>query len=229
MTLSHSPSIVRDGLVLYVDAANPKSYPGTGTNWVDMSGKGIVTTLYNSPTLSNNALQFRSSSLQYASATINEGVLKETNKYGQWSLEVFFKYVSLPSTAESIIVGRSGCHGGIQSYTDHTIRFDIKTSQCWTGYSTVSATMAIGNYYHAVMAYSNGTTYAYLNGTYLGSSTINLATYGMTSYSNSLLINGYGISNYTPNTDISTVKAYSRALSFEEVKKNYNAIRGRGL
>jgi hypothetical protein len=30
MALSHSPQIVRDGLVLYLDAANIKSYPGSG-------------------------------------------------------------------------------------------------------------------------------------------------------------------------------------------------------
>ena len=29
MGLSHSPSVVLDGLVLYLDAANTKSYPGS--------------------------------------------------------------------------------------------------------------------------------------------------------------------------------------------------------
>ena len=40
MALSHSPKIVTDGLVLYLDAANPKSYPGSGTTWYDLSGNG---------------------------------------------------------------------------------------------------------------------------------------------------------------------------------------------
>jgi len=31
MAFHHSPTIVRDGLVLLLDAANPKSYPGSGT------------------------------------------------------------------------------------------------------------------------------------------------------------------------------------------------------
>lgn len=38
MGLFHSPKIVTDGLVLCLDAANPKSYPGTGTTWNDLSG-----------------------------------------------------------------------------------------------------------------------------------------------------------------------------------------------
>jgi len=38
MAFSYSPKIVRNGLVLYLDAANPKSYPGTGNTWFDISG-----------------------------------------------------------------------------------------------------------------------------------------------------------------------------------------------
>jgi hypothetical protein len=38
MSLSHSPLIVRDGLVLCLDAANPRSYPKSGTTWSDLAG-----------------------------------------------------------------------------------------------------------------------------------------------------------------------------------------------
>ena len=34
-------NIVNDGLVLYLDAANPKSYPGSGTVWKDLSSNKI--------------------------------------------------------------------------------------------------------------------------------------------------------------------------------------------
>jgi len=47
--LSHSPSIVTDGLVLCLDAANPRSYGGSGTNWGDLSGNGNNGTLVNGP------------------------------------------------------------------------------------------------------------------------------------------------------------------------------------
>jgi hypothetical protein len=40
MGLSHSPSLVLPGLTLCLDAANPKSYPGSGTTWTDLSGNG---------------------------------------------------------------------------------------------------------------------------------------------------------------------------------------------
>jgi hypothetical protein len=38
MAYFHSPRIVTDGLVLALDAANTKSYPGSGTTWSDLSG-----------------------------------------------------------------------------------------------------------------------------------------------------------------------------------------------
>ena len=40
MGIAYNSSIVRDGLVLHLDAANPKSYPGSGTVWKDLSGLG---------------------------------------------------------------------------------------------------------------------------------------------------------------------------------------------
>ena len=53
MSYSYGKSIVTDGLVFYVDAANSKSYPGTGTDWADLSGDATAT-LTNGPTYSSN-------------------------------------------------------------------------------------------------------------------------------------------------------------------------------
>ena len=52
MGLSHSPKIVTNGLVLALDAANNKSYPGSGTTWSDLSNTGKNLTLTNGPTFS---------------------------------------------------------------------------------------------------------------------------------------------------------------------------------
>jgi len=41
------PNVVEDGLMLYLDAADPKSYPGSGTTWFDLSGNGRHATLRN--------------------------------------------------------------------------------------------------------------------------------------------------------------------------------------
>ena len=44
---------VQNGLVLHLDAGNNKSYPGSGTSWIDLTGNGINGTLTNGPTYSS--------------------------------------------------------------------------------------------------------------------------------------------------------------------------------
>ena len=48
-----SNNIVRDGLVLYLDAANTKSYPRSGIIWTDLSRIGNNGTLTNGPTFNS--------------------------------------------------------------------------------------------------------------------------------------------------------------------------------
>ena len=53
MAFYTNAKIVRTGLVVYLDAKNPKSYSGTGNTWYDLSGNGnhcvfTVTPAYNS-------------------------------------------------------------------------------------------------------------------------------------------------------------------------------------
>ena len=49
MATSYSPSVVTNGLEIVLDAANRLSYPGSGTTWSDVSGKGKNVTLVNGP------------------------------------------------------------------------------------------------------------------------------------------------------------------------------------
>ena len=54
MATNYNPSIVTDGLQLCFDAANPKSYPGSGTTWYDLSGNDKHGTLLNEPSFSSD-------------------------------------------------------------------------------------------------------------------------------------------------------------------------------
>ena len=47
MAFRYSPKVVTDGLVLAVDAANKKSYPGSGTTITDIGGRENTGTLTN--------------------------------------------------------------------------------------------------------------------------------------------------------------------------------------
>lgn len=48
-----NPDIVTDGLILCLDAGLPKSYPGDGSIWYDVSGNNRDATLFGSIEYSN--------------------------------------------------------------------------------------------------------------------------------------------------------------------------------
>ena len=53
-TLNGGPGIVTNGLVLYLDAANPASYVNGSTAWNDLTRNGYNLTLTNGPSYSSN-------------------------------------------------------------------------------------------------------------------------------------------------------------------------------
>jgi hypothetical protein len=70
MALYHGPVIPVNGLILCLDAANPRSYPGSGSSWFDISGNNNHFTLFNSPAFGSGALTFNGTN-QYAASTAN--------------------------------------------------------------------------------------------------------------------------------------------------------------
>ena len=68
MGFSRGPSIVTDNLVLALDAANTKSYPGSGTTWYDLSGNNFDFTLDGSgiPWQSNGYFSLQDGGATYA-------------------------------------------------------------------------------------------------------------------------------------------------------------------
>lgn len=235
MALRHSPSIITEGLVFSIDAQNPKSYNGSGTLWFDQIGNYNVNLTTNavSPSFTGKSFQYRNTSNMFTTTTFDEGVLRQSNQLGSWSIELFFKHISAPSTSESILAGRSGCHGGIYMYSNNVLYHAIKTteSNCWTGsVNTPVATLTPGETYHTVFTYDNGQCYHYLNGTPAplnSSSVFDKNTYTMTGYATVFFIGG--ITGRMPNADIAVVRCYDRLLTDDEVLQNYNALVGRIL
>ncbi len=68
MGFHRGPNIVRDGLVLALDAASYRSYPGSGTTWYDLSGNNFDFTLDGSgiPWQSNGYFSLQDGGATYA-------------------------------------------------------------------------------------------------------------------------------------------------------------------
>jgi hypothetical protein len=57
MAVFAGPKIVENGLILYLDAANEKSYPGSGTTWFDLSGQNADAIAASLPDFVSNGAQ----------------------------------------------------------------------------------------------------------------------------------------------------------------------------
>ena len=86
--------LVTDGLVLNLDAGDPRSYPSSGTTWTDLSGNGNNGTLVNGPTYSNAD----GGSLVFGSPATTK-VLVDTPAFGSGSFTIsqWFNISTIPT------------------------------------------------------------------------------------------------------------------------------------
>ena len=125
MALTHGiKPIVTSGLVLCLDAGNIKSYPGIGTAWTDLSGRGGIGTLTNGPTYNSaNGGSFSFDGIDDYVSSVSNLTLANNFSVSLWlrstnSYPVQEKYISLGSDR---IVIQSNEIGNLSSYvTDST-------------------------------------------------------------------------------------------------------------
>lgn len=78
MSATYNTSIIKNGLQLYVDASNTKSYPRSGSVWYDLSGNNRNGTMTGSPTWASNnggVIQFNGSNyVQFNNINLASGL-----------------------------------------------------------------------------------------------------------------------------------------------------------
>jgi hypothetical protein len=227
MGFHRGPQIVRNGLVLYLDAANKKSYPGAGSVWKDLSGLGNDATIYGSPT-KNKGIQFRPDAVerQYVLASSNE-IMKGNDSV--WTLEALFKLDGDPSTGEAFILGKAGCHAGIMSYSGYRVYNTITTTDCFTGAGAyLVKTLSNGQWCSSTLMHvGNGLIKRFINGIFVSSVQIDLSNYTLRTHSDTIYIGGYNHDSFRSNSEIQLIKCYNRPLTDNEVNKNFQAIKSR--
>jgi hypothetical protein len=216
MALGHSPSIITSGLVFYIDAANPRCYPGSGTDLTDnisgigaslVGGVGFSTFNYGFFTFdgSNDNINFgNSNSVRLLNGTISawvkatspgagfRGIMAKQNAYG-----LFYN--------DSVLAAYDWGAGG--------------------GTRSTGVNIADGTWKNVVMTFqsavSNGTK-IYIN----GSSVLTTTMTWLNDTQN--LYGGAEVSaNQYANCSGSIFSLYNRALTAQEVLQNYNAAKKR--
>jgi len=216
--------LVTDGLVLNLDAGDPRSYPSSGTTWTDLSGNGNNGTLIDSPVYSNAD----GGSLVFGSPTTTK-VLVNTSGYGSGSftISMWFNIDTIPANNYHMLLGASNYAGGF-GIAHYLYADTIRTWLSGGGgniYNSGSILTA-GTWYNLVITREYGVAWKwYLNGSLINTYTGNL-TENYTS-PNSYIGNHYNSISYPFFGKVSVLRTYNRALSAAEVAQNYDALRVR--
>ena len=227
MATNGGPNIIEDGLVFAVDAANKKSYPGSGTIWSDLAGNNNGT-LTNGPTFD----------LGNGGSLVFDG----TNDYAEIPDNSSLDITSGITIACWVYLGAdtSGC-GIVGKSSSSTNGLALAYGWSNKGFQAINWNLRnapqlskdlsrdIEKWVYAVSMDNGGTRTIYVldsQGTRSGTSTLNPATWNNAS---SLYIGNadnifYGVPS---NTKISYVHAYNRTLSSTEATQNYNALKSR--
>jgi hypothetical protein len=226
-TVSGGPNAVLDNLALYLDAANPVSYPGTGTAWTDLSLNRRGGTLVNGPT--------------YSSSNLGSIVFDGTDDYVDFS-------ASLGSTTIVTVEmwARIGAAYSGKMFFGF-LRYDVWCGSGHLGYNTavsdvygISSTTVtllglVNNWKHYVFEMRSDVPYTnnkiYINGVSQSLSQLagseNAADRNFNSGIGRLAAWRNDNTNFRMPMNCAIFKIYDRALTQQEVLQNFNAQRSR--
>ena len=227
----YGPRIVSNGLVLCLDAANKRSYPGTGTTWTDLSGNSNNGTLTNGPTFSAGNM----GSILF-DGTNDYAVVNPVSAFNIYCISMWFK----PTTIiNSVSAATTLIHFKTSTYK--YIGFGPVTNRVANEYITIvqepgdkrtavndGGSLSAGTWYNIVFNYESSQYNIYINNTLksttIGSSTGNVPLITDPDF---IYLNSYeGTSGYL-DSSLSMCMIYNRALTAAEMLKNYNATKGR--
>lgn len=246
MSLSHSPKIITNGLTMYLDAKNTKSYSGAGT-WNDVSGNGY----YGTKSGDGSVPSFNSAG--YFDYSANSPAETST----AWGGNGFYLNAdSVPTIGSFTIIATIkrdisqkalgdretilSNAGGAEGY-----RFGIYQSDLYVliggtggaGYQEgglgLNTPIADSNWHFVAAVFDRAAQlgsykiYGYVDNV-SASININAGAGGNSAFSGFSNIGpGYGGCCDTYAGSMGIVMTYNRALTSTEVKQNFNAVRGR--
>lgn len=214
-----------DTLVLNIDAANIKSYSGSGNTCYDISlgnGSGTLTSVTFAGSGGTKSFVFDG-----LTSLINIGSSNSRNQTTSWTVESWIKPVSAGENGSGRIYQHSsGSISGFICSLDNSLGTNgIKLNT----YAVAGFTVRIGNcitlnsWQQVVWAFSPGSVTFYVNGASVGTSSVTSPT----SYTSTDYIGSDSAAANTFDGSIAIVKLYGNTLTAAQILKNYNALRKR--
>ena len=209
--------------LLYVDAGNTASYPGSGTTWTDLSGRANNATLVGSPgyTSSPGYFTFNGLGSNYASTTASKFNITYTGK-------TVFVAARMTAVVAGAFRGLFGTNSGTRNFNTYIYSpssgvYQIHYSAGGGGGFSNNLSITTNQWFIITVTHTTGglVTY-YFNGQPAGTNTgVTFAQYASNGGEFVALTDNYWYG------DIGVCAVYGRALSGDEIKQNFNALRTR--
>ena len=240
MSVQGNPFIIHDSsLLLSLDAANIKSYPTTGTSWIDLSGVGNPASLNNGPTYTGS---FGGGiTLDGTDDYINLVVPTGFSGTGNFTFEVLFRFNAGDSVGNGAhIIGTNGRSDGLLASANGTNThltidgggnlkiFTFSGGGSFTDYDT-GLDVSVGEVCQVGFLHNSGVSKAGFKNGQLSAFESRWSTQAF-SY---LVIGGshnepgYFTQMTYPKITVFSVKVYNRVLTASEVLQNYNTFKSR--
>ena len=225
MSYSFGKSIVTDGLVFYVDAANENSYPESGTTWSDLVGSDDAT-LTNGPTYNSGNGGY----IELDGA--NDYVETSFNATSYFPLTIC-AWVNIDDTSGTqIIVDQSTSTVGLGFRTNNAAIDSFWRNGGVINIETIISSYSADTWLYVCVVYDTNSMVGYMNGAVqnsYGSADINLteANRGVDNTNNMDIGKVNDANSDHIDAKIAQVKIYNKALTADEILQNYNALKNR--
>lgn len=232
--------IVQDGLVFNLDAGVSSSYSGTGTNFADLTGNQNLS-LSGSPTYSSTdgygAIVFNGSNWATATGLSTSSPLSVTNNF---TIEQVFKPTGYQASNYYGLTNILMSKGTASTYNYETqltnattFSFIKRTSPENLQYHNFTVPSMTHQFNIVALVIENGintsidTVKCYVNGNYIG--VANIAGSAIAAVANDPIYLGSlgGTANTGFIGSYYACRVYNIALTEAQVKRNYNAMKGR--
>lgn len=220
----NSSPIVTDGLVLYLDAGNVKSYPTTGTTWVDLVGVNNGT-LTNGPTFNSG----NGGSIMFDGV---DDSIDFSNVYeigtSDFSFEVWVKS-TYSGGWQYIFTNKENFNGPFVKFGFENgsgkLRLYLEADTQANSILATPLSYTDGEWHHAVFSRVNGDAFIYVDGDLKNSFSTQTGNVGNST--SNWIIGHNGVNTEFFNGSLSNFKFYSTPLTIEEIQQNYNATKQR--
>jgi len=225
MSASANPDIITDGLVLCLDAADRKSYGGSGTTWTDRSGEGNNGTLENGPTFDSG--NGGSINFDGTNDRVVIGNSTSLNPTDQLTIE---SWVNFDADSQDFIFEKGNVNTQYSLFshgTDIVFRtfHDADSSYITTSTSKSNAGIVNGQWHNIVASWDGSNKKIYIDSRLVLD---NAKTGALKTRTTNAAIGTFGnYASYPFGGDIAKVAIYGKGLTATEVLQNYNATKTR--